>query len=107
MSAMPRDCKPLFWCCALNKPSKLAFALEKQGGVCLICKKPLSLGEATREHIIPVFHGGTNEQSNIGASHKRCNNDRGTAPIGYKRKWQVIVSEDGKAVSVRNKMIKI
>lgn len=51
-------------------------------GRCLICGGPVCFdtrtGEgATIEHILPRSLGGTNELSNLGIAHRRCNSEKG------------------------------
>ena len=51
-------------------------------GHCLICNGPVCFdaltGEgATIEHILPRSLGGTNDLSNLGIAHRRCNGEKG------------------------------
>ncbi|MEQ8504608.1 MAG: HNH endonuclease signature motif containing protein [Rhodospirillales bacterium] len=55
-------------------------AWAEQGGKCLYCKWPMGRFEATREHRKPKCRGGTDDDSNIGASHKDCNLAKGDMP---------------------------
>jgi 5-methylcytosine-specific restriction endonuclease McrA len=51
-------------------------------GRCLICGGPLRFealtgAGATIEHILPRSLGGTNDLSNLGIAHRRCNGEKG------------------------------
>lgn len=46
---------------------------NRDGGVCQICGKPVSITEFTVDHIIPAKRGGTNELSNYRCVCGRCN----------------------------------
>lgn len=61
-------------------------AFAQQGdtwvGRCLICGGPLRFealtgAGATIEHILPRSLGGTNDLSNLGIAHRRCNGEKG------------------------------
>jgi hypothetical protein len=47
-------------------------------GRCMWCKKPLSVGTFSVEHIIPLAEGGTWDWGNLGVACKKCNSDRGS-----------------------------
>lgn len=49
-------------------------------GVCVYCEKPLTLGEATFDHVIPRSAGGKHEWSNVVCSCGPCNHSKGSAP---------------------------
>ena len=59
----------------------LDYLYAKAKGICYVCKKPVARERASREHIIPLSIGGTDAESNLSISHKRCNSKRGN---GYK-----------------------
>lgn len=48
--------------------------IERDHGLCWICGQP---GADTTDHIIPRANGGTNDEHNLAAAHKRCNSSRG------------------------------
>ena len=52
--------------------------LEKTGGVCSKCGKPLPLEKTTIDHLIPKYRGGTDELSNLIPMCKRCNKQKGS-----------------------------
>lgn len=82
----------------MTMPSRgavLAHKLAEQDGVCWLCKKRLDLSQATRDHIIPRYHGGTSAAWNIAAAHKRCNDERGHAPPGFKKVLTRIITDTG------------
>jgi hypothetical protein len=45
--------------------------------ICWLCGLFCPRAEATRDHVIPLAWGGTNEQANIRLAHKKCNEERG------------------------------
>jgi 5-methylcytosine-specific restriction endonuclease McrA len=57
-----------------------------QKGLCIFCKRKTFLDSshspksllATKEHVKPKGHGGTNAQSNLKISCSHCNNKRGS-----------------------------
>lgn len=53
------------------------------GGRCARCKRKRPL---TKDHIVPVFFGGTDDISNIQPLCQSCNSSKGTATIDYRRK---------------------
>lgn len=54
-------------------PKDIAVKLmEKQGGICNCCLKPLN-GDYHIDHIIPISKGGTNTEDNVQLLHSRCN----------------------------------
>jgi 5-methylcytosine-specific restriction endonuclease McrA len=54
-----------------------AAALAYFGGKCMYCGKPASRrGQLTKEHIIPVSHGGHTEKTNIGPACRACNTSK-------------------------------
>lgn len=46
---------------------------EKHGGHCFYCRKPITKGHATIDHIEPVSLGGKSEIQNLALSCKPCN----------------------------------
>lgn len=56
---------------------------ERDGGICHLCKKVVMWNPAnvrdrpTRDHLIPVSHGGTHTWDNIALAHHSCNSRRG------------------------------
>lgn len=46
--------------------------LEKQGGICNICKMPVGLDEAVLDYRVPKSRGGANEKDNLQALCKAC-----------------------------------
>lgn len=57
---------------------------ERDGWICCICQEIIDKKlrgdawmRATLEHIIPLSKGGTHTYDNVGASHWRCNMERG------------------------------
>lgn len=59
-------------------------ALCLQQGLCFWCQQPLSLTEATFDHIKPRGMGGgfrDDRQSNCAAVHLRCNHEKGSRRV--------------------------
>lgn len=52
-------------------------ALKAQGGRCKYCLKPMTLKEATRDHVVPRAKGGSNQKSNTVAACEPCNRAKG------------------------------
>ncbi len=47
---------------------------------CWICRKPVSLEDATLEHILPLVDGGSSHIENLAISHSTCNHARHARP---------------------------
>jgi hypothetical protein len=60
-----------------HKPYTLPQIWQEWGGFCVVCEKPVSLDEATIEHIIQFARGGCNTPQNVGPSHAYCNGSKG------------------------------
>jgi len=43
---------------------------------CWVCRQPVSLVDATLEHILPLSEGGNSHQTNLAISHAACNQAR-------------------------------
>ena len=61
-------------------------ALKKQKGKCVWCQSRLSRSTVTAEHMQPKIKGGSNEQTNITAACRQCNQVRGTLPVAKFKK---------------------
>lgn len=46
---------------------------QKAGGVCHWCQKPLTMGNATIEHLLPISQGGGNDMANLSIACRGCN----------------------------------
>lgn len=55
--------------------------LEKTGGVCAVCGKPLEHGKVTIDHYIPKYHGGTDDVRNLLPLCKNCNKRKGSRMV--------------------------
>jgi len=83
MSANPDNLVPMprVWSDTPTPPRREALWL-KEGKVCHWCGKPTRLcnesadDQATIEHIIPRYKGGTNEDSNLTSACRSCNGRR-------------------------------
>lgn len=64
-----------------QKQKKLAIKqiiLDKTGGICAKCGRPLPIEKTTIDHLIPKYRGGTDEISNLIPMCKRCNKQKGS-----------------------------
>ncbi len=58
----------------MNKPVKKKKCLKRQNGLCLYCLSPISLQEATLDHIVPLSKGGNrSDMDNLIAACSKCN----------------------------------
>ena len=60
----------------------------KANPVCYICGKPIDLTlhyldpmAGTADHVLAVYNGGTNEESNLRPAHRSCNRLKSTKPV--------------------------
>lgn len=54
---------------------------ERDNQTCHICGDPVSMEEASRDHLVPRAHGGPTTFENVALAHKLCNSRRGTREI--------------------------
>jgi hypothetical protein len=54
---------------------------ERDGGICHICGKRVSVKSFTLDHLIPVARGGPHVATNLRVAHKVCNSRRGTGRL--------------------------
>jgi 5-methylcytosine-specific restriction endonuclease McrA len=71
-------CRKVCGAAARKKKAFLYISRKK----CCWCKKPLSIEEATLEHLVPRCYGGTNELGNLTLACYECNNRRGNLISG-------------------------
>ena len=57
--------------------------LQRDGDCCFLCGKPLA-DDITRDHLVPVAHGGPNHISNLVLMHRACNQAVGHMPVMQK-----------------------
>jgi len=62
-----------------TKAQKRLLILRRQRGLCAICSLPVSLREATLDHLIPRSKGGPNTYANLRVAHGGCNSARGAS----------------------------
>ena len=55
--------------------------LEKTGGVCARCGKPIALEKVTIDHFVPKYHGGGNDERNLLPLCKYCNKQKGSRVV--------------------------
>ena len=58
--------------------------LEKTGGVCAVCGRPLSQSKVTIDHYIPKYHGGTDDERNLLPLCRNCNKSKGSRIVQAK-----------------------
>ena len=70
----------------LPRAERLARILERDGGECVWCRRPLAIGDRhlSLEHLIPRLKGGPAWPENELAACRSCNRARGhTAPVAW------------------------
>jgi 5-methylcytosine-specific restriction endonuclease McrA len=50
-------------------------------GVCHLCGCAIEPGEGTRDHVVPLRFGGTNDPSNLKPAHRACNSAKGAKSL--------------------------
>ena len=60
----------------LSKKIRLS-VLSKSGGSCHYCKRQIPIDLLQVDHVVPVFSGGTDHESNLVASCSSCNGSKG------------------------------
>ena len=58
-------------------------------GICHLCEQPVSLEDASRDHLKPRSLGGKTTYKNIALAHKLCNSRRGSKPLRSSRSTNV------------------
>lgn len=53
---------------------------------CCFCRRTLTRGTATLEHVIPLANGGDWSEGNLKLSCENCNHERGSQPFDEFRK---------------------
>ena len=61
--------------------------IEKTGGVCAVCGRPLVHGKVTIDHYIPKYHGGTDDERNLLPLCKNCNKSKGSQIVQAKEHY--------------------
>ena len=61
--------------------------IEKTGGVCDVCGRPLVHSKVTIEHYIPKYHGGTDDERNLLPLCKNCNKSKGSRIVQAKEHY--------------------
>lgn len=69
-------------CIYTNKKEVKQQVFELHGSKCLRCDSDINI---SIDHIIPVFHGGTNHIDNLQPLCKSCNSSKGTKTIDYRK----------------------
>lgn len=65
--------------CKAEKALKIAFAIH--GGDCFFCKKPITEGELTVDHVEPTSQAGGKTIQNLLIAHRKCNQQKADLPI--------------------------
>ena len=66
--------------------------LEKTGGVCAVCGRPLEFSKVTIEHYIPKYHGGTDDERNLLPLCRNCNRSKGSRLVQAKEHYPYLKS---------------
>jgi len=67
---------------------------KRDNGICSLCHKWVPRAEASRDHVIPRFHGGRTTFSNIRLAHRDCNSRRGHRDAKeYISWWEGVMAE--------------
>jgi excisionase family DNA binding protein len=75
---------------------------ERDGGICGICREPVSQGQMHVDHVIPRSRGGTHEWPNLQTAHRLCNIRKRDGPgprVRRTRPVLVLKGERGLTVS--------
>ena len=60
---------------------KLKDIAERDGRICYLCGKEVSVHEASFEHVIPLCDGGTHTPDNVRLAHRLCNSRKGSGSL--------------------------
>ncbi len=73
---------------ASNGPSSSRFYKDYAGlrAPCFYCGKPVEDIDISREHLVALSAGGTDDGLNLVLAHKKCNSIAGSHPVNYKIK---------------------
>ena len=66
--------------------------LEKTGGVCARCGKPIALEKVTIDHFVPKYRGGGNDDRNLFPLCKNCNKQKGSRVVTIKEYYPFLKS---------------
>jgi 5-methylcytosine-specific restriction endonuclease McrA len=68
-------------------------ALHEQGGKCRWCGDPLTIEDATADHLVPRYAGGATRHGNIVAACAHCNSTRNIEANHYGGQLNVTVGD--------------
>lgn len=63
-----------------NRMNRKRFLYQQQGGRCAYCNKPLSIRQATLDHVVPKCMGGPATRENQKVACKPCNCKKADKP---------------------------
>lgn len=66
----------------------MAYKLKLQHGLCFYCGTAIDMFDHL-DHILPIYYGGLNKMSNLVASCRRCNLDKGTGQIEITNQYTI------------------
>lgn len=55
--------------------------IKRDKSICHICQKHVVRKDLTLDHLIPLFHGGSDTATNLAVAHRSCNARRGTGRL--------------------------
>ena len=61
---------------AYRDPSYRSYPVN--GRTCYLCGELIRVGTGTRDHVVPLSRGGTNDWSNLRPAHRWCNSKKGS-----------------------------
>ena len=63
------------------KAGTKSLILEKTGGLCARCGKPIAPQKVTIDHFVPKYHGGGDDARNLLPLCKNCNKQKGSRVV--------------------------
>ena len=60
---------------------KLDDIAERDGRICYLCGREVSVHEFSFEHVVPLCNGGSHTPENVRLAHHRCNSRKGSRSL--------------------------
>lgn len=73
---------------SLKRDEVMAYRLKLQRNLCFFCGSEITIKDHL-DHLVPIYHGGTNRLSNLVASCKSCNLIKSTQQIEVKNPYTI------------------
>ena len=74
------------------KAGTKSLILEKTGGLCARCGKPVTPVKVTIDHFVPKYRGGGNDDRNLLPLCKNCNKQKGSRVVTIKEYYPFLKS---------------